>query len=171
MNTCANASRLISAICMALPLWLVGCDDPVSSVRGGMIKEYQRTTVGNAFDAYFDNPQWSSRTLPNKTTMVEFKGQTRRAIVVVRQFGEAALVIPQGCEFKAEFVVNLDDTFELTRFLAPIADRGNSGGMWKTAFALQGVKMHVDGVTPDVIRSDAPVVQEILDGIYAGAPD
>jgi len=47
---------------------------PVSTVRNGVLDDYNGATVGKAFEATFQNPKWRSFETPKGETVVEFTG-------------------------------------------------------------------------------------------------
>jgi len=61
-------------------LFAVNCskkpENYVELVRDGYLQEYKTTTIGKAFDASFDNPQWKAFETDKGVIVVEFNGST-----------------------------------------------------------------------------------------------
>ncbi|GAB7023804.1 hypothetical protein [Salidesulfovibrio brasiliensis] len=73
-------------ICLLLSLLLVlvaGCTgSDIDVVKNGVMRGYQTTTVGAAFDASFDNPQWSEFEGEKGERVVEFTGKIRKDVLL-----------------------------------------------------------------------------------------
>jgi hypothetical protein len=84
-------SRLALAVVLTAALVSVACehasddtavstgspDSVISTVRNGVLEQYNTTTVGKAFEGTFPNGQWSSGETAKGATVVEFNGTIR----------------------------------------------------------------------------------------------
>lgn len=72
------------ALLLALSaLFLAGCmQGDIDVVKDGVMGGYQTTTVGAAFDASFDNPQWSEFKGEKGERVVEFTGRIRKNVLL-----------------------------------------------------------------------------------------
>lgn len=81
MNTlCCIRKGLLISLMLLLMTGCTGSD--VDVVKGGVMGGYQTTTVGAAFDASFDNPQWSEFKGEKGERVVEFKGKIRKDVLL-----------------------------------------------------------------------------------------
>ena len=101
--------RTISLLCLIVfCLVIVGCggkanmitsmDPRTNIIRDGHFHDYPNIKIGDAYDAFFSNPQWKYFKSDDGTEVVEFSGgcQFRNADVNVRE----------------QFILHTDDTFE-----------------------------------------------------------
>ena len=84
-------------------LLLTACGDSINTVKDAYLNGYERTTVGNAFDAYFENPKWELKELPNKTKVVIFTG-TKSMKTEISDISRL---------FTVTFILNNNGTFEI----------------------------------------------------------
>ena len=52
---------------------------PILAVPLGTLPGYEYTSIGKAFNAFFNDPDWTRRTAENGTTFVEFTGRLKGA--------------------------------------------------------------------------------------------
>lgn len=90
---------------LALTALLSACGNAVDTVKNGYLQGLEQTTVGNAFDAYFENPKWVLKEQANKTQIVEFSGEkTKEGMFKNTQHHESYVV---------QFVIKNDGTFTI----------------------------------------------------------
>ena len=93
----------VLAVGMILLWGVAGCsffeDKTVSLVKNGHLNNYPASTVGEAFDSFFSNPQWKSFTSDKGKRVVEFAGK--------------CMYFEKEVTVKMQFVVSDDKTFEI----------------------------------------------------------
>jgi len=52
----------------------------IKDVKDSALTGYDRTTIGRAFDTYFENPQWELKTAENGVMFVEFSGNLKEQL-------------------------------------------------------------------------------------------
>lgn len=73
--------KIIKVGLLIVVLFISGCaDNNVEGVRGGTINGYESTTIGQAFDAVFDNNSWSKSEKADGQVVVEFNGTISEAL-------------------------------------------------------------------------------------------
>ena len=151
--------------CLILSVIVVfasGCGNSVNSVKDATLKGREQTTVGNAFNACFNEPAWELKESANKTQFVEFTGKAKKHIPFD---GEGVIVIAEGGLVKIQFVLKKDGTFEIGYAEVPFkinpALPKEAIGMAELALTLKGIK--TDGSATSI---QAEGINNMLDGIY-----
>ncbi|MBI9080603.1 MAG: hypothetical protein JEY79_12800 [Pseudodesulfovibrio sp.] len=80
MNTIYKRTALLLALSAMILAGCTGSD--IDIVKEGVMGGYQTTTVGAAFDASFDNPQWSEIQGEKGERVVEFTGKIRKEVLL-----------------------------------------------------------------------------------------
>lgn len=97
-------------ILLVIVVFVIGCGNSVNSVKDGTLQGREQTTVGNAFNAYFNDPTWEFGETENKTQFVEFKGKAKKLI----PFDEkSVIIIAEGALVKIQFILKKDGSFEI----------------------------------------------------------
>ncbi len=161
------------AILSLMVLLINGCGNSansVNSVKGATLSGREQTTVGNAFDAFFNESSWEMKESANKTQFVVFTGKTKEHVpfnVEGLPFdGEGVLVIPEGGNVMVQFILKKDGTFEIGNVEAPIKVNPSLSEK-KTVFIrgsliLQGIK--TDG---SALSIQGEWLNAFLDRIYS----
>jgi len=150
------------AILSLMILLTNGCGNSVNSVKGATLSGREQTTVGNAFDAFFNEPNWELKESENKTQFVEFTGKAKKHVPFD---GEGMLVIPEGGKVMVQFILKKDGTFEIGYAEAPFKVNPNlpkeAIGMAELALTFKGIK--TDGSASSI---QAEGINTLLDRIY-----
>lgn len=109
--------KIMKALILLVSIVIIsGCGNPVSSVKNGILPNRVQTTVGNAFNAFFNEPTWKLKVSENKTQFVEFTGKAKKDI---SSFTLANLIIPQGGKVLVQFILMKDGSFKIGYVEAP----------------------------------------------------
>jgi hypothetical protein len=123
-------------------IWATGSD--VNIVRDGVLKAYNTTTVGKAFEGTFQNAKWTSFETPKKEVVVEFNGTiTPKALETAGFLGfaiqEAARPSYPGresCISSLGLKVNLDQEAQTSKQMATAFQEERKRFMEKATAAL-----------------------------------
>jgi hypothetical protein len=78
-------------------------DTVIACVKRGHFYRFEHTTIGNAFDAYFENPKWECKRDENGMQLVEFMGQIKRNIIGYN--GVCPFLLEKGDRLRFQFKV------------------------------------------------------------------
>lgn len=97
-------------------------DTVISIVKEGTFLRYDYTTIGKAFDAFFENPKWEYKVGENGMKLVEFTGQSKRNIVGYN--GLLPFLLVKGDRLRFQFSVqpkyNTMKLYSMVIQLAPL---------------------------------------------------
>ena len=105
-----NAVRIGIGMFVVLLLFWAFADSPsqVDKVKNGTLFGYEQTTIGRAFDSFFDKPHWEAFETKNGIKVVEFTGQLPQDYHD-SIFGQVITTYPKGGHFKMQFMLKSDD--------------------------------------------------------------
>ena len=88
----------------------------VNYIQDSYLENYEQTTIGNAFEAFFDKPNWESRewkefVTDNKTRIVEFSSIANKKVYIIPN----GIYIPKGSKFTIQFTILAGDDFEMSK--------------------------------------------------------
>ncbi|NOU35952.1 MAG: hypothetical protein HOO88_04205 [Kiritimatiellaceae bacterium] len=158
--------KLIRAIAIFSTIILLtnGCGNSVNSVKRGTLAGREQTTIGNAFDAFFNEPKWEIKESANKTQFVEFIGKAKKPVPLDE---EGMLVVPEGGNVMIQFILKKKGEFEIGYAEAPIKVNPNlpaeASSMVELTLSLKGIK--TDGSSATSIQAEG--VNALLDRIYS----
>jgi len=78
-------------------------------VKNSFLTGYEETSIGSAFNAFFEQASWSEFETKNKTKIVEFSGMFKTEFVWV----EPTLVSRKGVNCVVQFLIKNNDSFEI----------------------------------------------------------
>ncbi|MCC6506856.1 MAG: hypothetical protein IT475_15610 [Aquimonas sp.] len=161
------------AILSLMVLLINGCGNSansVNSVKGATLSGREQTTVGNAFDAFFNESSWELKESANKTQFVEFTGKTKEQVPFnvggLPVDGEGVLVIPEGGNVMVQFILKIDGTFEIGNVEATI--KANPSLSERTAMIVRG-SITRQGIKTDgsTLSIQGEFLNAFLDRIYS----
>lgn len=142
-----------------------GCGNRIDSVKGGKLNDHPQTTIGNAFEAFFQSPSWTLIEAANKTKYVNFVGKTKSHIPFI---GEN-VVIPAGSNVEIQFTLLDNDKFQINTMQGTIGFRpGITEGQLFIALLISGA---AEVLGPDIkatrkLSFTREVQTELLKVIY-----
>ena len=139
-----------------------GCGNSVNSVKGGALTGREQTTIGNAFDAFFNEPKWELKESANKTQFVEFTGKAKKPVPLD---AEGMLVVPEGGNVMIQFILKKKGEFEIGYAEAPIKVNPN---LSEEAISLTELALSFKGIKTDGSASSlqAEGINTLLDRVY-----
>jgi hypothetical protein len=89
----------------------------VETVRGGVLTNYNTTTVGKAFEGTFQNAKWTSFVSKKGVTVVQFDGTVSAEALKDGNFLPITVSDPNSIPVQFQFLVSADNrTFQLGYF-------------------------------------------------------
>jgi len=80
-------------------------DNLIASVKNSTLPGYEHTTIGRAFDAYFESPKWEFKVAENGSRFIEFSGKLKDQLLLTWDKGDTVII---------RFAISHDSTsFEL----------------------------------------------------------
>ncbi len=150
-----KTSMVIIGLLALLVLTGCGGSSEIDIVKKGKLNGFEQTTVGKAFDAYFNKPNWRNFETDNGTKIVEFTGKLPRELVE-EDFTEVGWTVstkPKGGDFLMQFML-INDGFEIIY------------GEVTTILSAPGLEMYgKNNMSVEIPMSDM-VIYEWLERIY-----
>jgi len=119
----------------------------VNYIQDSYLENYEQTTIGNAFEAFFDKPNWESRewkefVTDNKTRIVEFSSIANKKVYIIPN----GIYIPKGSKFTIQFTILAGDDFEMSKMQSPLMIEDDfketlTGSMMNLGFAMIGASL------------------------------
>ena len=132
--------KTMMAVMVAALMACAGCGVTVDNVKNGKLSGHEQTTVGKAFDAYFNNTVWELKETDNGTQFVEFRGTFRADITP--GWADGTIMFAKGSPVRAQFLIK-EKNFSLSCMEVAVTVAGkdeDTRSIVALALAARGIK-------------------------------
>lgn len=150
-------------VVVAMLVAVVGCSNNVKKTKALVLEAWPSATVGDAFDASFNDPLWEAGVTERNAEFVSFTGVARDNVPLNEN---STMVIPTGSTVTVQFHLNKTGEIKIGYIEAPVTINPNVGGLLLEMINASNKSLNrvVDGKTPQSLDGDEAIA--LLDYAY-----